>query len=82
MEEALINCQQTFIANNQAAEIARPGKGPSDLPTTFVARPHFIRLFSFIFLVPPKRPKQTYTPASKLVTQICPNRKLYPRSGF
>ncbi len=70
MEKTLINCQQTFVADHQTTEITQPGEGSLDYPVTFVTRPHFIRLFSFIFSIPSERHKQTYTPTSKLVAQF------------
>lgn len=66
----MINCQQTFISNNQAPEIAQPSKGSLDLPATFVTRPHFIPLFSFVFSIHAERHEQTSASASKLIRQV------------
>lgn len=82
MKESQINQGQAFIGNYQSSEVAQPGEGAFDLPTTLIAGRNLLRLLTAVFPIPSIRNQQANASLAQLVPQLVRIIRLISNEAF
>ena len=82
MKESQVNQGQAFIAHDQASEVAEPGEGAFDLPTTLIAGLDLFRLLTAVFPIPSIRDQQANPSLAQLVPQLIRIIRLISNEAF